>query len=91
MAPRIYTSRFPPTERPEQSVYSYVLPSAEDDPHLAKKPQFIDAATGLVLTRGELRTKTLEFAYGLRNVLHARYGGPRLGRGDTILVFRCVR
>lgn len=64
----VYTSPYPPVHIPNQSVYSFLLPKNDPrfDPSL---PAFIDAPTGRVMSRGELRDTTLQMAYGLREVL----------------------
>ena len=88
MAPRIYPSPLPPTEIPERSIFTQVF--SKSDRIASDFPAFIDASTGTVLTRGTLYTKSLELGFGFRNVLSATYGGPKLKRGDTVLVFRHV-
>lgn len=66
----IYTSPYPPVQIPSKSIYSYLLPKNEPnfEPSL---PAFIDAPTGRVVSRGELRETTLQMAFGLREVLPA--------------------
>lgn len=90
MTPKIYRSTFLATDIPECNVYEHVLPQADKDAHPEDAPLFVDAETGLTLNRGELRLKTLELAHGLKEILHEQYGGPKLQRGDTVLVFRCM-
>ncbi|KAL5527262.1 hypothetical protein ACEPAG_6053 [Sanghuangporus baumii] len=85
MSPKIYKSILPPVEIPDVSVYSYLFPRVDKYPE--NSPAFIDPDTGVTLTRGELRAKSRELAHGLRNTLHAKFGGPKLARGDVVLVF----
>ncbi|KAH8113275.1 AMP binding protein [Phellopilus nigrolimitatus] len=82
---KIYSSSIPPVEIVERSVYTHLFP--KDDPISGDHPAFIDAQTGLTLTRAGLRRASFELGFGLRNVLHASLGGPRLARGDTVLMF----
>ncbi|KAI5124907.1 hypothetical protein M0805_007335 [Coniferiporia weirii] len=85
MAPTVYTSNIPPINVVECSVYTHLFPKV--DPYSGDSPAFIDADTGVTLTRTDLRRTTRELAWSLRHALHARFGGPALVRGDTILVF----
>lgn len=79
----IYTSPWPRVQIPNSSVYSFLLPKNDPsfDPSL---PAFIDAPTGRVLSRGELRDTTLQVAFGLREVLPA--GKHRIFDYDNGLV-----
>lgn len=86
MAPKIYKSSLPTLNIPDVSVYSFLFPKEDKFPESA--PAFVDPDTGVTLTRGALRTKTRELAHGLRDTLHAKLGGPRLERGDVVLVYR---
>nr|WBR81425.1 4-coumaroyl-CoA ligase [Sanghuangporus baumii] len=85
MSHKIYKSILPPVEIPDVSVYSYLFPKIDKYPE--SSPAFIDPDTGVTLTRGDLRAKTRELAYGLRNTLHTKFGGPKLARSDVVLVF----
>jgi acyl-CoA synthetase (AMP-forming)/AMP-acid ligase II len=81
---KIYPSNIPSVPIYECSLYNYVFP--ENDPYPPSTAAFIDADTGRKVTRQELRTLTLELAYGLRNVLGPK-GGQKLTRGDTVMIF----
>ena len=88
MSPRIYKPDRPPVDIPDCSVFSFLFPKVDRFPGNAAA--FIDPDTGLVLTRADLRSKSLELAHGLRYTLNTTFGGPKLVWGDTVLVFRCV-
>lgn len=81
---KIYTSNIPSVPIYECSLYNHIFP--ENDPYPPSSPAFIDSESGRTVTRQELKTLTLELAYGLRNELHAN-GGPSLTRGDTVMIF----
>nr|AIZ77406.1 4-coumarate:CoA ligase [Inonotus obliquus] len=85
MSTRIYKSVHPKIDIPDCSVFSHLFPKVDKFPE--STAAFIDSDTGLVLTRGDLRTKSLELAHGLRFTLNTNFGGPKLVRGDTVLVF----
>ncbi|KAL5530601.1 hypothetical protein ACEPAF_6859 [Sanghuangporus sanghuang] len=85
MSHKIYKSILPPVEIPDVSVYSYLFPKVDKYPE--SSPAFIDPDTQVTLTRGGLRAKTRELAHGLRNTLHAKFGGPKLARSDVVLIF----
>lgn len=81
---KIYKSQFPSIDLVERSIYTHILPEA--DPYPLSTPAFIDAESGSIITRADLRRLSLELAWGLRNEL-VSFGGPKLVRGDTVLVF----
>ncbi|KAH9048035.1 AMP binding protein [Lactarius hengduanensis] len=70
-----YTSPFP------NSLWTFLFQTTQHDPSL---PAFVEAATGRVLSRADLRKLSLEFAYGIRTRLPQ---GNRLFRGDTAMIF----
>ncbi|KAG7448159.1 AMP binding protein [Guyanagaster necrorhizus] len=78
---RIYPSSGPFVPIANRSVFTHLL---NEDGNLiggydANLPAYIDAVSGTALSRGQVRSLSLSFGYGLRN-----YGAKR---GDTILVF----
>ncbi|KAH9956171.1 AMP binding protein [Russula dissimulans] len=81
MPSTIYTSPIPNIDLVSESLWTYVFQTARHDPGL---PAFIEAATGRVLSRADLRNLSLEFAYGIRTRLPQ---GSRLFRGDTAMIF----
>ncbi|KAF8264657.1 AMP binding protein [Lactarius quietus] len=81
MPSTIYTSPIPNVNLASESLWTFLFQTAQHDPSL---PAFIDAATGRVLSRADLRKLSLEFAYGIRTRLPQ---GSRLLRGDTAMIF----
>jgi acyl-CoA synthetase (AMP-forming)/AMP-acid ligase II len=81
MPPIIYTSPSPKFEVASESLWTFIFRTTQHDPNL---PAFLDAATGRVLSRADLRNLSLEFAHGIRTRLPP---GNRLFRGDTAMVF----
>ena len=81
MLPTIYTSTFPNIDLVSESLWTYIFQTTRHDPNL---PAFIDAATGRILSRADLRNLSLEFAHGIRTRLPQ---GSRLFRGDTAMIF----
>ncbi|GJE94646.1 acyl--CoA ligase [Phanerochaete sordida] len=81
---QVYTSPLPARAYPAESLFTFLFRTHFAD-HAPTAAAFIDAPSGAVLTRGELRDLSLEFAHGLRHAF-ARAGGVRLRRGDTVLV-----
>ena len=63
--PRIYRASSPEIQIPERSLFTQVF-AKNWDPSL---PAYIDAPTGFTLTRGDVYNQSLQFAWGLRNVL----------------------
>ncbi|KAJ7060923.1 AMP binding protein [Mycena amicta] len=87
MPPRIYASSYPSLRIPRTSVFSFLFAShghsgADSDigGFPRTRPAFIDAATGVCLTRGQLVDLALALANGLRTRLGLR-------RGDTVLLY----
>ncbi|KAH9073096.1 AMP binding protein [Lactarius deliciosus] len=76
-----YTSPFPNVELASESLWTFLFQTTQHDPSL---PAFVEAATGRVLSRADLRKLSLEFAYGIRTRLPQ---GNRLFRGDTAMIF----
>ncbi|KAI9456754.1 AMP binding protein [Russula earlei] len=79
--PILYTSPFPNLDLVSESLWTYVFQTTRHDPNL---PAFIEAKTGRVLSRADLRDLSLEFAHGIRTRLPQ---GNRLFRGDTAMIF----
>lgn len=82
---KIYKSPYPPLPLPDDSVFTYIL-RARFGEHSPNHPAFIDASSGKVITRGELRDLALSMGWGLRNHF-ARAGGVSLARGDVVMIF----
>jgi hypothetical protein len=93
-SPTIYKSIFPPVRIPEESIFSHVLGSASRPNFADNLPAFIDAVSGKVVNRGQLRDQSLKFAYGLVGdgdaQILAKRGGPTFLRGDVIGIYRYV-
>lgn len=81
MIMRIFTSTHTPPQH--HSVYTHVFPS--NDEVFNSASAFIDALTDRAITRGNLRSDTLRFAYGIRRRLSA-LGGNNLKEGDTLFI-----
>ncbi|KAJ3857742.1 AMP binding protein [Lentinula lateritia] len=86
MAPRIYYSSYPSVPLLNRSIFTHLL---SVDPNTGKiggfpaqEKVFVDAATGISISRQDLRTLSLKFGYGLKH-------NPRVKaqRGDVVLVF----
>ncbi|KJA18782.1 hypothetical protein HYPSUDRAFT_144499 [Hypholoma sublateritium FD-334 SS-4] len=97
MAPRIYTSPLPRPPLAHRSVFTHLFASraaagtgsadgndSDVGGYPGAAPAFIDAATGTVLTRGQLKRLALAFAYGLRTHPATR---AHAGRGKTVMVY----
>lgn len=78
---RIYRSFFPDYVIPQQSVFSKLFPA--ESPFDDALPAFIDAATGLTLSRAEVKDLSLRLGHSAQNTL-------KMKRGDTIMIFRWV-
>ncbi len=81
MPPTIYTSPSPTLHLASESLWTFIFHTTR---HYSNLPAFIDAATGRVLSRADLRTLSLEFAHGIRTRLPQ---DSRLFRGDTAMIF----
>jgi 4-coumarate--CoA ligase len=81
MPSTIYTSPSPTFHLASESLWTFILHTTQHYPNL---PAFIEAATGRVLSRADLRNLSLEFAHGIRTRLPQ---DSRLFRGDTAMVF----
>ncbi|KAJ4487169.1 AMP binding protein [Lentinula edodes] len=86
MGPRIYDSSYPSVPLLTRSIFTHLL---SVDPNTGKiggfpaqEKVFVDAVTGISISRQDLRTLSLKFGYGLRH-------DPRVKarRGDVVLVF----
>ncbi|KAJ3896403.1 AMP binding protein [Lentinula edodes] len=86
MAPRIYYSSYPSVPLHTRSIFSHLLSVDPNNGKIggfpAQEKVFVDAATGISISRQDLRTLSLKFGYGLRH-------DPRVKaqRGDVVLVF----
>lgn len=81
MPSTIYTSPSPTFHLASESLWTFIFHTTQHYPNL---PAFIEAATGRVLSRAELRDLSLEFAHGIRTLLPQ---DSRLFRGDTAMIF----
>lgn len=81
MPSTIYTSPSPTFYLASESLWTFIFHTTQHYPDL---PAFIEAATGRVLSRAELRDLSLEFAHGIRTRLPQ---DSRLFRGDTAMIF----
>ncbi|EAU82590.1 AMP binding protein [Coprinopsis cinerea okayama7 len=76
----VYRSRAPPVPVVRKSVFTYLFEDQYmNEGALPAKPAYIDASTGQTLTREQVKTYSLKFAWGLRNRLSLR-------RGDTVML-----
>ncbi|CEL60419.1 hypothetical protein RSOLAG1IB_09625 [Rhizoctonia solani AG-1 IB] len=75
---RIYKSQYPEYTLPRQSVISNLFPA--ESPYADSLPAFIEAATGLTLSRGDIKDLTFRVASGVRKVLGTK-------RGETVMIF----
>ncbi|KAJ4496672.1 AMP binding protein [Lentinula lateritia] len=86
MAPRIYYSSYPSVPLHTRSIFTHLLSVDPSNGNIggfpAQEKVFVDAATGISISRRDLRTLSLKFGYGLRH-------DPRVKarRGDVVLVF----
>jgi 4-coumarate--CoA ligase len=85
MPEKIYTSPYPTVPLVSTSIYSFLF-SNNQHRSAGNEAAYIDADTGKSLSRNETKRLTLEFAWGAQNQL-TKLGGPRLGRGSTVLIF----
>lgn len=96
MTQTIYKSNFPSVKIPERSIFTHVLGPATHPKFSDNIPAFIDAVSGKVVSRGQLRDQALRLAYGLVGdvdaQLLAKRGGQSLSfvRGDVISIYRCA-
>ncbi|KAJ7665919.1 AMP binding protein [Mycena polygramma] len=87
MAPRIYTSSFPDVPIVNMSLFTRLFASrgpGDVGGFPGTWKAYIDAATGASITRAELKTLSLSFAYGLRSHPTTQ---PFAKRGDTVMIF----
>ena len=73
---RIYRSSDPSFPIPEQSIFTHVFSKSIDLKLLA----YIDALTGFTLSIGDVRSQSLQLAWGLGKILGQK-------RGSTIALF----
>ena len=81
MPSTIYTSPSPGFHLASESLWTFLFHTTQHYPNL---PAFIEAATGRVLSRADIRNLSLEFAHGIRTRLPQ---DSRLFRGDTAMIF----
>lgn len=87
MAPRIYTSHVPDVPILNTSIFTRIFSSrgpSDVGGFPGSMRAFVDAASGTVLTRAQLKNLALSFAYGLRDQPTTR---PFAKRGDTVLIY----
>ncbi|KAH8087865.1 AMP binding protein [Cristinia sonorae] len=82
---KIYKSHLPSLQVPDESIFTHLFSTRFFD-FPPSSPAFIDAATDVKLTRGDVRDMCLALAFGLRNTLKT-LGGVQLKRGDVVLIF----
>ena len=75
--PIIYTSPFPPVKLQFSSIFSFIF---RDKESLDDSPAYIDAISGIILTRAKLYDQAMRLAWGSR--MHG------LNRGDVAMIFR---
>jgi len=80
----IYTSPYDSVPTPDESIFTFLFETKNNFP--GDTPAFIDAPSGKVITRAQLKELALSLGWGLRNHF-ANLGGVPLNRGDTILIF----
>ena len=81
---KVYTSPFPPVPLVHESVFTNLFCTRFND-YSPDAAAFVDAASGLTITRSQTRNLALSFAYGLRHAF-GKLGGVHLARGDVIMV-----
>jgi acyl-CoA synthetase (AMP-forming)/AMP-acid ligase II len=87
MAPKIYTSSIPSIPVYATSIFTYLFSSPSHDPKSVggfpgATKAFVDAPSGTMLTRAQLKHLALSFAFGVRN-----HPTTSAKRGDVVLVF----
>jgi acyl-CoA synthetase (AMP-forming)/AMP-acid ligase II len=109
MSPKIYTSSIASVPIHSESVFAHVLTRTSPSPFAShtpgnvggfpqSMPAFIDAASGVTLTRAHFKQLALNFGYGLLHhlnlVLPRNHGSgvahnspSPLVRGDTVMIF----
>ncbi|KAI6096709.1 AMP binding protein [Pisolithus sp. B1] len=94
MNEQVFRSSLPPVPLARRSVFTHLLGKSPHTPHLVggfptSSPAFIDAATGVTISRGQLRSLALQLAHSLINLpepLQHRDNGATTIR-PTVLVF----
>jgi hypothetical protein len=87
MAPKIYKSHLPDHPILATSVYTRIFSprgSGDVGGFPPSRRALIDAASGTVITRAQLKDLTLSLGYGLRNHPNTR---ALAQRGDTVLIY----
>lgn len=80
----IYTSPYEHVAIPDESIFTFLFESNTQFP--GNTPAFIDAPSGRIVTRDELKQLSLSLGWGLLNH-YAKLGGVSLKRGDTVMIF----
>ncbi|KAI6044147.1 AMP binding protein [Pisolithus marmoratus] len=91
---QVFRSSLPPVPLVRKSIFTHLLGASPNTPHLvgsfpASSPAFIDATTGVTISRGQLRSLALQLAYSLVNLpepLRHQGNGAATTR-PTVLVF----
>ncbi|KAI6024276.1 AMP binding protein [Pisolithus marmoratus] len=94
MTEQVFRSSLPPVPLVRKSVFTHLLGTSPNTPHLvggfpASSPAFIDATTGVTISRGQLRSLALQLAYALTNLpesLRDRVNAATTTR-PTVLIF----
>lgn len=87
MAPVIYTSAIPPVAIVNRSIFTHLFAASSADSTSVggfpgSYPAFVDAPTGTIITRAQLKHLALSFAFGIRN-----YPTTNAKVGETILIY----
>src|ERR1700733_15236225 len=86
MEPRIFRSALPSLPVHNRSIFTHLFSSSEPGTvggYPASYPAFIDAATGITISRRKLKELALSFGSGL--LTHPKL--PPQNRGDTVLLY----
>ena len=81
---KIYTSPYPTKPFPDESLFTFLFETNFTE-HLPTVAALIDATTGQIVTREELKSASLALGHGLR-AEYAKMGGVPLGRGDVVMI-----
>ncbi|KAG6381916.1 AMP binding protein [Boletus reticuloceps] len=89
---KLVTSPYPNVPLFRRSIFTHLLGTTPDTPHLiggfpASSPAFIDAATATVLSRATLRSYALQFAFSLHDLPAPLAYTPNPTTPATVLIF----
>ncbi|KAF8448647.1 AMP binding protein [Boletus edulis BED1] len=89
---KLLTSPYPNVPLFRRSIFTHLLGTTPDTPHLiggfpASSPAFIDAATATVLSRATLRSYALQFAFSLHDLPAPLAYTPNPTTPSTVLIF----